>query len=276
MSAIVPQISGSSQMGGVLSAYTVYKIDVSCNGSEWSVHRRYNQFLQLHEALKTIHGREFMETHSFILPPKKLGSTSVSIVDTRLKELQEYLQKILTIEDIDSESEVGVFFDLLGKGISGATRDLGSKSILIETLALVKFHKHYLEFFRTCYVVLSKAGVIYVMRGLDDSISQPLLSFPLREGAMHVFSPSGSRRIDLTRQDNTNKLSLKLSSESQVASWLRLIADFTTRQMSAFDAPKAEVVAQKEKKTSRVSITENIRSEGTGHTTDVLSSMYGV
>lgn len=89
-------------------SYHVYQLTIKTStGEEWSVYRRYSQFYELHQQLKTkdpIVGR-------FIFPPKKrLNSKSSTIVQDRRNKLEEYVTTLscyidkLPVSPLDSDS----------------------------------------------------------------------------------------------------------------------------------------------------------------------------
>jgi len=267
--------------------YTSYKIDVQCNGESWSVYRRFSEFLKLHKQLVAVMGEEFFKTAEIVPPEKTVGSNFKSVVVKRQDELQTYLFKILSIDEIDKQTSVTKFLDFESKGLSGAAKDLGQNQILLETLASVKPCKDVMELWQSSYVVLTKSGTIFVLRNLYDSVSSPLVSFSLVNGDVTVTTPTGSPKVDMTCKAAGTRLVLRLSTEMQLASWLRTIADFTTRaKNTVYDKPPANRPSQSPSPSQRPSAasqggnsynpSDSIHAKGSGATTDELSAMYGV
>ncbi|XP_065100571.1 nischarin isoform X1 [Paramisgurnus dabryanus] len=72
--------------------YTVYIIEVKVGDHSWTVKHRYSDFHDLHEKLTA---EKKIDKH--LLPPKKiLGKNSKSLVEKRQKELEVYLQTLLS------------------------------------------------------------------------------------------------------------------------------------------------------------------------------------
>ncbi|XP_059400129.1 nischarin-like [Carassius carassius] len=72
--------------------YTVYVIEVNAGDHRWTVKHRYSDFHELHEKLTV---EKKIDKH--LLPPKKIiGKNSKSLVEKRQKELEVYLQTLLS------------------------------------------------------------------------------------------------------------------------------------------------------------------------------------
>ncbi|KAF4097503.1 nischarin isoform X1 [Onychostoma macrolepis] len=72
--------------------YTVYIIEVNVGDHSWTVKHRYSDFHDLHEKLTV---EKKIDKH--LLPPKKIiGKNSKSLVEKRQKELEVYLQTLLS------------------------------------------------------------------------------------------------------------------------------------------------------------------------------------
>ncbi|XP_008570776.1 PREDICTED: nischarin isoform X2 [Galeopterus variegatus] len=76
----------------LVDTYTVYIIQVTDGSHEWTVKHRYSDFHDLHE--KLVAERKIDKN---LLPPKKIiGKNSRSLVEKREKDLEVYLQTLLT------------------------------------------------------------------------------------------------------------------------------------------------------------------------------------
>ncbi|TSM44108.1 Nischarin [Bagarius yarrelli] len=72
--------------------YTVYIIEVKVGEHRWTVQHRYSDFHELHEKLTS---EKKIDKH--LLPPKKIiGKNSKTLVEKRQKELEVYLQTLLS------------------------------------------------------------------------------------------------------------------------------------------------------------------------------------
>uniref|UniRef100_A0A673HKI5 Nischarin-like n=1 Tax=Sinocyclocheilus rhinocerous TaxID=307959 RepID=A0A673HKI5_9TELE len=76
----------------LVESYTVYIIEVYVGDHSWTVKHRYSDFHDLHEKLTV---EKKIDKH--LLPPKKIiGKNSKSLVEKRQKELEVYLQTLLS------------------------------------------------------------------------------------------------------------------------------------------------------------------------------------
>ncbi|XP_026053183.1 nischarin-like [Carassius auratus] len=76
----------------LVESYTVYIIEVTVGDHSWTVKHRYSDFHELHEKLTA---EKKIDKH--LLPPKKIiGKNSKSFVEKRQKELEVYLQTLLS------------------------------------------------------------------------------------------------------------------------------------------------------------------------------------
>ena len=190
--ALSAKISGHASFGGLFS-YTVYRIDVFFSGNSWCIYRRYNAFKKLHEELVKLFPEDRLTESGIILPENGLGLLSKGVVFSevvikRMEEFQRYLRAVLDIEAMTTLDCVTSFFDYKNKGVSGAVIELGASGVICETMALVKPCKRLVEVWNSCFIVLTKQGTIYVLRNIYDSISDPLVAFPVSFGDIHVVS----------------------------------------------------------------------------------------
>lgn len=74
------------------SSYHVYQLNIkSSSGEQWSVYRRYSQFLALHRQLRSLEP----EIKRFKFPPKKnFNSKASTIVQDRRIKLEEYIKTL--------------------------------------------------------------------------------------------------------------------------------------------------------------------------------------
>ncbi|XP_039723447.1 nischarin isoform X7 [Pteropus medius] len=86
--AKVARVVGSE----LVDTYTVYIIQITDGNHEWTVKHRYSDFYDLHEKLVAE-----KKIDKNLLPPKKIiGKNSRSLVEKREKDLEIYLQTLLT------------------------------------------------------------------------------------------------------------------------------------------------------------------------------------
>uniref|UniRef100_A0A671V799 Sorting nexin 29 n=1 Tax=Sparus aurata TaxID=8175 RepID=A0A671V799_SPAAU len=78
--------------GRAANAYHVYQVYIRILDNEWNVYRRYTEFRELHNHLRT----QFPQVDTFNFPPKKaIGNKDAKFVEERRKQLQGYLRTVM-------------------------------------------------------------------------------------------------------------------------------------------------------------------------------------
>ncbi|XP_076154560.1 sorting nexin-29 isoform X1 [Alosa pseudoharengus] len=78
--------------GRAANAYHVYQVYIRILDNEWNVYRRYTEFRELHNYLRT----QFPQVDTFNFPPKKaIGNKDAKFVEERRKQLQTYLRMVM-------------------------------------------------------------------------------------------------------------------------------------------------------------------------------------
>uniref|UniRef100_A0A7N9B0S4 Sorting nexin 29 n=1 Tax=Mastacembelus armatus TaxID=205130 RepID=A0A7N9B0S4_9TELE len=78
--------------GRAANAYHVYQVYIRILDNEWNVYRRYTEFRELHNHLRT----QFPQVDTFNFPPKKaIGNKDSKFVEERRKQLQGYLRTVM-------------------------------------------------------------------------------------------------------------------------------------------------------------------------------------
>ncbi|XP_071319554.1 sorting nexin-29 isoform X1 [Trachinotus anak] len=78
--------------GRAANAYHVYQVYIRILDNEWNVYRRYTEFRELHNHLRT----QFPQVDTFNFPPKKaIGNKDAKFVEERRKQLQCYLRMVM-------------------------------------------------------------------------------------------------------------------------------------------------------------------------------------
>ncbi|XP_047465097.1 sorting nexin-29 [Mugil cephalus] len=78
--------------GRAANAYHVYQVYIRILDNEWNVYRRYTEFRELHNHLRS----QFPQVDAFSFPPKKaLGNKDAKFVEERRKQLQGYLRTVM-------------------------------------------------------------------------------------------------------------------------------------------------------------------------------------
>ena len=124
---------------GSKEKFTTYCLAVLVGGSggeaEWTVFRRYSQFLALHKSLDA-DVREAL--HGTPLPPKRMnGNFNDTFLQQRRAALEAYVTGLLVVDDIfrrapDVKSFLGMNLHLLNGGNGSASRLVGHNKKLTE------------------------------------------------------------------------------------------------------------------------------------------------
>ncbi|XP_032430256.1 sorting nexin-29 isoform X2 [Xiphophorus hellerii] len=78
--------------GRAANAYHVYQVYIRILDNEWNVYRRYTEFRELHNQLRS----QFPQVDTFSFPPKKaIGNKDAKFVEERRKQLQGYLRTVM-------------------------------------------------------------------------------------------------------------------------------------------------------------------------------------
>ncbi|XP_053196880.1 sorting nexin-29 [Scomber japonicus] len=78
--------------GRAANAYHVYQVYIRILDNEWNVYRRYTEFRELHNQLRS----QFPQLDTFNFPPKKaIGNKDAKFVEERRKQLQGYLRMVM-------------------------------------------------------------------------------------------------------------------------------------------------------------------------------------
>ncbi|XP_034717337.1 sorting nexin-29 [Etheostoma cragini] len=78
--------------GRAANAYNVYQVYIRILDNEWNVYRRYAEFRELHNNLRS----QFPQVDTFNFPPKKaIGNKDAKFVEERRKQLQVYLRMVM-------------------------------------------------------------------------------------------------------------------------------------------------------------------------------------
>ncbi|XP_068550963.1 nischarin isoform X5 [Anas acuta] len=107
----------------LVESYTVYIIQVSVGSHQWTVKHRYSDFHDLHEKLVSE-----KKIDKNLLPPKKIiGKNSKSLVEKRQKELEVYLQTLLSKFPVTAPKVLSHFLHFHLYEINGITAALAEE-----------------------------------------------------------------------------------------------------------------------------------------------------
>lgn len=292
-------IQNALTFGGGLTLHTEYQLNVAFGNESWMVYRRFKDFEKLHKSLLSFYpiqsnpsiADEQAETRSSAdqLPvlkfPEKsylgsyLSATSTTTQE-RKKILQEYLQTICNSQKLRDSIDFLNFIDNESKGESGIAKYCGQDNIMKEVFASCKLS--FLGSWSVCYLVLMKDGTLYVLRSIYDSPDRSMVNWNLKGGEIRVVPKAKNNTISITSTTDDRKLTLSLSSPTEAAFWIRTISDLSL-ESNAPPASRTAVSNTKSPQSQNSSSTKPakpqavvVRAQGTGNTTDELSSMYGI
>jgi hypothetical protein len=109
------------------------------------------------------------------------------------------------------------FLDVTHQGKSGALKELGAKGILLESFGSCKPCTKVMEFWHSVYLVLTKAGTLYVFKNYDDGVFQAFINFPIAGRDIHVQSVAGTKNIELVCGDGSMPERLIINLPSDVS-----------------------------------------------------------
>jgi hypothetical protein len=102
------RVSDTISLGGGIGSYIAYKVEVTYEGSKWAVFRRFKDFCALHERLQAHYSKDILDAADVKLPDHAigLGKTFKFVITKRIGGLDEYLKKLMLLEDIQTHNFV--------------------------------------------------------------------------------------------------------------------------------------------------------------------------
>lgn len=283
--------------GGGFTLHTEYQLTITHTGESWIIYRRYKDFERLYknllnsfypvknqtEALPDHNADDNADADS--LPtlkfPEKsyLGSYLSSMSSTTQERkiiLQEFLRTICDNSKLNESPYFLEFIDSQSKGESGIAKYCGQDNIMKEVFASCQLH--FMGSWSVCYLVLMKDGTLYVLRSIYDPPEKSSVHWNLKGGQIRVVPKTKNNTISITSTTDDRKLTLSLSSPTEAAFWIRTISDLSLEvnaqplPTTYAKPPKSTPATAPQSKAPAVVV----RAQGTGNTTDELSSMYGI
>ncbi len=286
MSTIAVKIVSSVNLGGAHKLHANYKMEIVMDGQGWVLYRRFSAFENLHRNLVSNYGEEKVKQLGLVFPEKyytgSIAGTLKYIVDIRTVQLQQYIDKLLSVEGTTSISSVGLFFDFENKGVSGLQVQLGQSKILKETFAQTKYVKNYLGVWGASFVVLLKSGSIVVLPSMYDNVSKAEVNMMLGNNAATIVPTAAHNMVTITENATGHRLMISFSTPAEAAFWIRTLSDFSVSTSVAQDTrantqeTNRRNAALTAEQNSRRQPTEVVRAAGTGNTVDELSAAFGI
>lgn len=228
-----------------------------------------------------------------------LLNTFDAITNDRSIRLQQYLQEILSHENIKNDEILLNFFDITNQGdlslppllpsssspaigASGFRKSVGASQVLRETSLHVSFLSILgLHSWAVHYVGLSKRGVLYLFRTLYDVPDEAIVKIDLRSVDARVVGTSSNNIIKVFNGDV--KFYLKFQSIDEFSSWLRQLSDFgvSAAATTTTSTPQSKSNKTKQNKDSNptqddIHTSSQQQSSRNAGQTDDFSSTYGM
>eukprot|EP00981_Chlorochromonas_danica_P003607 scaffold667_cov168-Ochromonas_danica.AAC.14 len=240
---------------------------------------------------------------NFILPGSNFfGSrfnTSPDVLTKRKTGLQEYLNQMLTLSELTDDIDVLDFLDSKGKGLSGIVREMGTDSVAKECIAQVKIIQSFpFTFWSWAYLVLVNDGTLYVFKSKYDRPSQAAAVWKITGDDIRLVPKADDNLISISSLKHENQLHVRFATQDQSTFWVRTLSDLSSSTAYQSLAEKSRIsqqMQQEQKQAQRrqseqakrpskiiapvatgVTEAEHFHANGTGHTVDELSSLYGV
>uniref|UniRef100_A0AAQ6A6Z2 Sorting nexin 29 n=1 Tax=Amphiprion ocellaris TaxID=80972 RepID=A0AAQ6A6Z2_AMPOC len=129
--------------GRAANAYHVYQVYIRILDNEWNVYRRYTEFRELHNHLRT----QFPQVDTFNFPPKKaIGNKDAKFVEERRKQLQGYLRMVMnkliqTLPEFTARPTKETLLSLLPFFVTGYKQ--GRINVTVNAKSLVNKLQHF-------------------------------------------------------------------------------------------------------------------------------------
>jgi hypothetical protein len=280
-------VVGAQKIGGGVMKHNLYKITVDFSSSVYTIYRRYRDFERFHEKLSNIYNEEVLAQEHATLPKKRYAGTFLStfnvIVNERILYLRYFINGVLKLPNISKEECSITFFDVIHKGISGASRQLGKKEIKKEILCQVKPGIGLIEVFSVHFLVLTTGGSLYILKNVYSDTTSPIKLMHISTGDYIVTSIGLILTLD-SRSTGIKTL-IKFQDISELSSWLRVLADYgldgsNTNLFVANVAPvtimdKLQTGPKAKQAKAQEFVQENVHSTGSGYTEDDLNA-FGI
>jgi PX domain len=159
--------------------YTVYLLEVDFGALAWDLYRRYSQFADLHQKLKSMnsipsHIRKNMPK----LPPRKLiGNLDAAFIEKRREALHQYMYEIVRIPEIACSAPCMEFVGALENH-----DDFGG----------VKHVRHRLHFDEAMSVFDTGDIILFQTQGVLQAVTRTVLSSAYDHVALVVRTPASS------------------------------------------------------------------------------------
>eukprot|EP01038_Epipyxis_sp_PR26KG_P013835 gene13835-18556_t len=227
-------ITGNRLIGGGLNVHTEYKLSVNRTGVYWEIERRYADFAAFHSSLPSTLDQESFSALDGLFPHKSLLAGSFigsfnTIVEERTRALQQYLNSVLDIANIESNSSLSVLLDYENKGKSALVISLGSSTVLKESYLNMKISYPYqIGVWSTFYTTLLRSGSLIITRTIRDNVSQALINIPLGGGDVSFIPRPLDNTAEIACPHLGLQIRIRFESLSESAYWIRSISDFVS------------------------------------------------
>jgi hypothetical protein len=272
---ISARIIGNARVGGMLP-YTVYRIEIADSHlqEKWIIYRRFSNFLSFYYTLTEEIGEHVLFSHHIPVPQKELGGSiggnRHQIVQKRHRELQIYLNALLSIDNIDESIHFKSFIDSTYKGSSLCQIEFGQAMIRKESFVKVKRTKYSL-IWGNVYIILLRDYRLFILRSISDASAQALACVVLTNEDVFVRGLS-KRMIELQRQDAESRILIQCSSDEDYEIWLKLMLQVKVKGNYGPDSPS--IVTSSTAKSSGTRSSATIATRSGQYSTNIFANSH--
>lgn len=235
-------IAGHAILGYTPLCHALYRLEIEITSQNvlrgkpstgrYALYRRFQDFEKLYHSVVQTYGIQRVVEDYCITPDLvqkesfgSFASSFQSVIARRMVSLQQLVDRLLTIEGIETNAFYASFFDTKNRGCSGARKQLGDKQIVKEILVRVKPGNTYFEFsWESSFVVLTTKGRLYILRSLYDDLSNPVQEKSLANGSVHL-TERPDNVIEILCRATGLKTLLRFTTREEYVSWFRALAD---------------------------------------------------
>ena len=148
-------------------------------------------------------------------------------ISTRKPLLNRYLEQLLANEHICQQPIFLSFLDTARKGIPGSVKLLGEENIVYQIMTNTNKPTFYVDMYPLWsikFIIVAKTGTLYLFTTMYDPFDKAELTLDLRRQSKLT---SDGNILHIRVDDK--RLSLELPNRDDVASWMRVLSNFSMR-----------------------------------------------
>lgn len=174
-------------------------------------------------------------------------STFTSVIQHRIKRIQIYLNKLLKIPDIYSNTAFVIFCDFKNRGASGIVSQVGNESVLKEAIAYSKIEVRgsfpSIKVWKAFYLAFLKSGSIFVFESKYDHPEKAVCVISLINDNVKIIPDLSSKekcKVSIMALGIQKQLTICFDTQLEAAKWTKLASEFSSVE-PAFLAESEEV-----------------------------------